>query len=215
MTDQTASGADRSDEQLLARTADGDREAFALLFARHHATVYRFVRQMGGRPDVADDVTQEVFLALLGGPTRFDPRLGALSTYLYGIARNLVRRRLKWAGMRPEVDIAGVDDGTERRLVHQTDPAGEFEQRRSLTVLRHAVSDLPFRFREVVVLCDLHELSYQDAAVVVGCPIGTIRSRLNRARRILIERCRTKLAGHGPQSESLPHRRGAVGADAV
>ncbi|MGE3840950.1 MAG: RNA polymerase sigma factor [Vicinamibacterales bacterium] len=203
-----------SDHELLVRAATGDRDAFAELFDRHHTAVHRFIRQMGGTADVADDVTQEVFVSLWRKPSHFDPGLASLTTYLYGVARNLLRRRLRFVSLRPQVDRAAVDEHRERLFSVPADIARELDQREQLAELRRAILALPFRHREVIVLCDLHELSYGEAATVVGCPVGTIRSRLNRARCALIARCRARLAPAG-SAPRLTGRRGTMRVDAV
>src|SRR5262245_51369361 len=87
------------DAQLVTRTAEGDRDAFAALFERHHHSVYRFCVQMTGSRDAAEDLTQEVFMALARSAAGYDPGRGSLPTYLYGIARRLV---VRWGrGRRP------------------------------------------------------------------------------------------------------------------
>ena len=97
-----------TDPELLDRMAGGDREALAIIFRRHHATVYRFSRQMLGSIEAAEDVTQDVFVALTKGAGRFDPAVASLSTYLYGIARNLVLQRYKRSRARIEVNIDAI-----------------------------------------------------------------------------------------------------------
>ena len=84
-----------SDPELVGRMAAGDREALAIIFRRHHGTVYRFSRQMLGSKEAAEDVTQDVFVALTRSAGRFNPSVASLSTYLYGIARNLVLQHYK------------------------------------------------------------------------------------------------------------------------
>ena len=182
-----------SDSELVGRMASGDREAFAALFRRHQATVYRFSRQMLGSNDAAEDVTQEVFMALARNAHRFNPSIGSLTTYLYGISRNLILQRHKRSRAHLEVDIDAID--AERTVAFATgdDPADALSRTQMIEQLRLAILRLPVRYREAVVLCELNGLSYEDAALVAGCPIGTIRSRLSRARQILVERCRVLL----------------------
>ena len=86
--------ASSSDVELMRRAADGDRDAFETLYRTHHATVYRFARLMTGSTTVAEDIVQEVFLALMRDAARYDPARASLTTYLYGSARHLTRRRL-------------------------------------------------------------------------------------------------------------------------
>ena len=170
----------------------GDREAFVTLFRTYQTQVYRFARQMSGRPDVAEDVTQDVFIALMQNAFRFDPGIGALSTYLYGVTRNLVRRQLQRGRSRVEVDVASFGANPPPALVSEVDPVSELARAERLDVLRRAILSLPIHYREVVVLCELHDLSYEEAARIVDCPVGTIRSRLSRARRVLTQKCRDR-----------------------
>ena len=174
----------------MKRMGQGDRDAFAELFRLHQATVFRFARQqMSGSRDVAEDVTQDVFVALLRQADRFDPRRASLTTYLYGISRNLVLRRLRCSSRRAILDLDDVDHGRTPALVVERDPPTDIDRTSDLARLRRRILALPLRHREVIVLCELHELTYEEAARVVRCPVGTIRSRLNRARRALLEQC--------------------------
>ena len=184
-----------TDSNLVARMASGDREAFAALFRRHQATVYRFSRQMLGSRDAAEDVTQDVFMALARNAHRFDPGLGSLTTYLYGVARNLILKRHKRSRAHVEVDIDSIEGEEASGLATAPDPIDTLSRTQMLRQLRGAILRLPVHYREAIVsivLCELNGLSYEDAAAIAGCPLGTIRSRLSRARRILIERYRTQ-----------------------
>ena len=181
-----------ADDELLRSSAAGDRDAFVTLFHRYQAMVYRFARQMSGRTDTAEDVTQDVFIALMQHGDRFDPRIGAFSTYLYGMARNLVLRRLRHRGARIEVDVALFEANPPRALVAEGDPVEDLARAERVRALRRAILALPVHYREVVVLCELNDVSYEEAARVISCPIGTIRSRLNRAKRVLGEKIRAR-----------------------
>ena len=112
-----------TDTELLERMASGDRDALALIFRRHQATVYRFSRQMLGSSEAAEDVTQDVFVALAKGASRFNPAVASLSTYLYGIARNLVLQRHKRSRGRAEVNIDAVAGEEEAAFATSADPA--------------------------------------------------------------------------------------------
>ena len=184
-----------TDPDLMARLASGDREALAAIFRRHHSTVYRFSRQMLGSKDAAEDVTQDVFVALTKGAARFDPAKASLTTYLYGIARNLVLQRYKRNRGRLEVNIdaAAVED--EAAFASGSDPAEALARSQATRHLRRAILTLPVHYREAVVLCELNGLSYEEAATIAGCPVGTVRSRLSRARQLLIQRCRSVVMG--------------------
>ena len=186
-----------TDPDLLGRVASGDRDALAIIFRRHHGTVYRFSRQMLGSKEAAEDVTQDVFVALTKSAGRFDPRVASLSTYLYGIARNLVLQRYKRSRGRVEVTIEAAAGEDEAVFATSCDPAEALSRAQATRQLRRAILALPVHYREVVVLCELNGLSYEEAAAIARCPVGTVRSRLSRARQLLIQRCRTLLVVEG------------------
>ena len=183
-----------TDPELLERIAAGDREALAIVFRRHQGTVYRFSRQMLGSTEAAEDVTQDVFVALTNSAGRFNPAVASLSTYLYGIARNLVLQRYKKARARLEVNIDDIAGQKESAFATWSDPTEAISRGEATRHLRQAILRLPVHYREVVVLCELNGLSYEEAAAIANCPVGTVRSRLSRARRMLIARCKTLLA---------------------
>ena len=169
------------DQELHARMRRGDREAFAELYCRHQRTVYGFALQMTAAPELAEDVTQEVFMVLMRD-TGFDEQRGSLKAFLLGVTRNHVLRRLRQERSLVSIDSAveqaiGVDGGKD-----------SFIESESIREMRRAILRLPAHYREVVVLCELQELSYAEAAAVVGCAVGTVRSRLHRARQLLTER---------------------------
>jgi RNA polymerase sigma-70 factor, ECF subfamily len=178
---------DPSDEELIARIVTGDRDAFAALYRRRRADVYRFALHVSGSPAVADDVTQDVFMAVIHDARRYRPDRAGVSPWLLGIARNHVRRSL---ARRPTVALPDDDSEAGRTLAIDADPLAGLARRQYLAALRRAVLELPVKYREAVVLCDLQELSYADAAHALGCAIGTIRSRLHRARALLASRLR-------------------------
>jgi RNA polymerase sigma-70 factor (ECF subfamily) len=140
---------------------------------------------MSGRVEIAEEVTQEVFLALITRPRAFREAAGALQGFLIGIARNKLRRYLSAYG-RPE---AGSNAAIEPDF--ELPAADPFE----VAELRAAILSLPRRYREVVVLCELDEMSYEAAARSLGCAVGTVRSRLHRARQILSAKLRKDLEG--------------------
>ena len=176
-----------TDDELLLRTQSGDEGAFLTLYRRRQAGLFRFALHMSGSLPVAEDVTQEVFLALLREDCGFDPERGTLSGYLFGIARKLVLRHLERGRSAVILDIDS-DDFSQPELAVLDDPLLDLTRREGIDALRRAVQALPRRYREVVVLCDLEEVDYADAAVALGCPIGTVRSRLHRARALLLEK---------------------------
>src|ERR1700683_3814155 len=176
-----------TDEDLLIRLRRGDEAAFLALYRKRQAALYRFALQMSGSSGGAEDITQEVFLALLRGECGFNPERGSLSGYLFGIARKLALRQME----RGRVDVALESDAEEAELPElavNDDALADLTHREGIEALRRAVTALPRRYREVVVLCDLEELDYADAAAALGCPSGTGDSRMHRARALLREK---------------------------
>ena len=146
---------------------------------------------MSGSEAIAEDVTQEVFLVLMRDGSKFDATRGSLAAYLYGIARNHVLRVFERE--RPTVALLD-DEGNEahahENLIARGDPLGDLTRADEVGRLRQAVLALPAHYREVVVLCELHEMSYTEAAAALDCAVGTVRSRLHRARSMLAEKMR-------------------------
>jgi RNA polymerase sigma-70 factor, ECF subfamily len=174
-----------SDEELVAAMAQGDRDAFGELYRRRRPDVYRFAVHMTGDPAAAEDVTQDVFMAVIHDARRYDPHRAAVVSWLLGIARNHARRRL--SADRPRGPLA---DGPGDGLTISPDPVAGLTRERQIARLRQALHALPVAYREAVVLCDLQELSYADAADSLGCALGTVRSRLHRGRAMLASRLR-------------------------
>jgi RNA polymerase sigma-70 factor (ECF subfamily) len=193
-----------SDADLMRRTAAGDREAFEAIYRTHHATVYRFARLMTGSPAIAEDVVQEVFLSLMRAAARYDPARASLPTYLYGSARHHTRRRR----LRDRLFVRLDDETSDACLVAAANTADELIRQRDVQHLRRAILKLPARYREVVVLCDLQDVSYAAAAQALGCALGTVRSRLHRARHLLADKLQ-----RGAACVDLP-RRSAVKCEA-
>jgi RNA polymerase sigma-70 factor (ECF subfamily) len=167
-------GSELEDVRLLELAHRGSEAAWTELFRRHQGPVFRYLLQMTGLRGIAEELTQEAFLLLLAEPSRFRPERGALRPWLIGVARNkLLRfqeRERRWEALDDDLP---APDGPEQ--------AAEREQ-----VLR-AVRALPPLYREAVVLCEFEGMEYAEAAKVLDCPVGTVRSRLHRARQMLLE----------------------------
>ena len=181
---------DLNDSELLRSMLAGDEEALALLYRRRQGAVYRFALQMSGSKTIAEDVTQEVFLFLMREGHVFDPSRGSVSAFLLGVARNHVLRRL-----RVEHLLAPLGDDSEDDvpLLHATTdlcPLEDLTRAETIESVRKAVLSLPSKYREVVVLCELQDISYGETAEILGCAIGTVRSRLHRARALLLAKLR-------------------------
>jgi RNA polymerase sigma-70 factor, ECF subfamily len=150
-------------------------------FDLYHRAIYSFAYRLTRRPAVAEDLTQECFLALLRAPHRFDPARGSMKVYLFSITRNLALKQYR-------------DDPGERRIEESKDLAAA-DPWRSIEVLSAvsaAVAALPLLQREALVLFEYEGMSIEEIAVIVGAEVGTVKSRLHRAR----ERLRRVLAAY-------------------
>ncbi len=184
-----------ADDELLRLVAAGSEEAFNVLYQRRQGPVYRFSLQMSGSSSIAEEVTQEIFLMLLTDSSSYDAGRGTLASYLYGIARRLVWRRMAQSRSHFPLAVVESEDGhTPEHLVAFPEMERDLARDEAVRSLRRAILALPAGYREAVVLCDLHELSYADAAQILGCAVGTVRSRLHRARALLAERLAAKTA---------------------
>jgi RNA polymerase sigma-70 factor (ECF subfamily) len=194
------------DNLLMRQLAAGDEQAFLDFYRRHQGGVYRFALHMTGRPEFASDVVQETFLTLIRQAAKFDEQKGAAAAFLFGIARNHVRKlqekESRYVGLPEEPGeghgsgwktIWGCPNGNGTRGNSVVEPENvheEMERDEAVFLLREAVLTLPEHYREPITLCDLEGKSYEEAAALLDCPVGTVRSRLNRARSILLDRLR-------------------------
>ena len=184
---------DPTDEDLLQRAAGGELQAFEQVYRRYHQVVYRFARAMTGSADAAEDVTQEVFVALIRELHRYDRSRAAFTTYLYGIVRNQSRNRLRGDRRYYPLERLRATAGASE---HEH-PLRRLESDETAAQVRRALGMLPSRYRELILLCDLHGLTYAEAAIVVRASVGAVRARLHRARYLLRQRLRDLLGGSG------------------
>ena len=186
---------DRAEEsELMRRAATGNEEAFAAIYRRTSGPIYRFALHMSGSRTVAEDVTQEVFLALLHKFTDYDPARATLTAYLFGIARKRLLRHYEQS--RPYLPIGDESSGTPaavpEALIERGNPLSTVSSAETVAIVRRAILSLPPRYREAVVLCELEEMSYEEAASAAACSAGTIRSRLHRGRALLAIKLRVE-----------------------
>jgi RNA polymerase sigma-70 factor (ECF subfamily) len=205
------------DDALVELLRRGDEEAFSSVYKQHQARLYRFAYHMSSSHSIAEETIQETFLTLIRQPDRFDPARGNLSAFLFGIARNHVLRALERDRRFEPLDAepaANGADGSGGSAAHDRAIEGEdsvgalahLERHERIESVRRAVLSLPTVYREVVVLCDLEQRSYADAAARLECPVGTVRSRLNRARGLL-------LAKLGTSHDTLENESGIAAGD--
>jgi len=193
----------------MRRLSTGDEGAFLEFYRRHQGGVYRYAVHMTGRPEAAADVVQETFLTLIRQAGKFDEERGAPGAFLYGIARNHVRKlqekESRYVALGDEAgngsrengtggNYAGICRNTAKSSDTETVHEG-LERAEAIQRLRDAVLTLPEHYREPITLCDLEGKSYEEASTLLACPVGTVRSRLNRARSILLEKLRPNRVG--------------------
>ncbi len=177
-----------ADAGLLELARRGDEDAFSGLFSRYQRAIYRYAAYMCGR-HAGDDIVQETFMAVLRQTGRHDALRGPVAGYLFGIARHVVMKRL---ASRKDAPFTEPVDGdvSDVAAMDAATALDDLTRAETIDAVRAAVQSLPPAYREAVVLCDFQEMDYADAADLMQCPIGTVRSRLHRARTLLT----TKLA---------------------
>jgi RNA polymerase sigma-70 factor (ECF subfamily) len=188
-----------AEAELLLKAARGDEAAFLLLYERHRTAVFRFACRMLGRAEFAEDVTQECFLSILRRPEAFQPGRAALRTYLCAIARHLAFKQLRKMGQETLVDEPPEERG-DGRPRPAGDPLSEVIAGEAATAVRDAVERLPPLQREAVVLFEYQEMTLADIAAVCETDVGTVKSRLHRARERL-RRVLRPLLLDGPGTE--------------
>ena len=128
-------------------------------------------------------------MLLMRGRKQYDPGRGTLGAFLYGVARNHVLRALE----REQPYAASIADSASEGAdmpVDSADVLGDLTPTERIESVRRAILSLPQPYREVVVLCELHELDYAEVAALLQCPVGTVRSRLHRGRALLVWKLR-------------------------
>ena len=180
----TSNNAPTADHDLLRQMQAGAASAFDALYRRHQGPLFRFCLMRSGSGEIAADVVQEVFMGLLTGAFKFDPLRGSLPNFLFGVARNLVMKQ-----DRPVAAAADTDDDAEDELACESPtPLSRLLHNEQAEQVRRAIAALPPHYRDVLILFELHERSYVDIATICQLDIGTVRSRLSRARSALAKR---------------------------
>jgi RNA polymerase sigma-70 factor (ECF subfamily) len=169
-----------TDEQLMLAHQRGEADAFAELFARYRQAVYGFFRRRLEHAARAEELAQEVFVALLHGTERWEPR-ASVRTWVFSIAMKMV-----WAERRRAAREAGAVaiEAVDAALVSSASAGGSAKADAALAV-RQAVERLEEGEREVLLLREYEQLRYDEIAALLGVPVGTVRSRLFRARMAL------------------------------
>lgn len=174
----------RSDEQLVEAARGGDAAAIDELLRRHYDRIHAVCRRIAGSTRDADDAAQEALIRIVKSLDRFDGR-SSFGTWAYRIATNSSLDELRRRSRRPQ--LHAVEDGD------RPEPADEMSQRHIESVadrmaIDAALAELPEEFRVPVVLRDVGDRDYAEIAAELGVPIGTVKSRIARGRRMLVER---------------------------
>jgi RNA polymerase sigma-70 factor (ECF subfamily) len=175
-TEQHEPPAAGSDEELMVAFSRGTAEAFDELFRRYRQPLFGFFRRRLADPALAEELTQETFLAILRSSSRYEPR-ALFRTYLYAIGFRILRAYRRKAAVR--ATFLGVARAFREPAVNTTTDAE--------VSLRDAIGKLERTDREILLLREFEELSYAEIAELLGLPVNTVRSRLFRARMALRE----------------------------
>ncbi len=173
------------DAEYVAQLVAGDGAALRPLYERHGRALLRFSAAMCRSRQAAEDLVHDTFVELMREPANFDPSQGSVFAYLCGVLRHRVshhfRNQRRWVALDDGAD--GGDPGTP---VHDgPGPVDEIARSELTAAFRQAMLELPLPHREIIALCDLEELPYAMVASILDCPVGTVRSRLHRARALL------------------------------
>ncbi len=185
---------DRSDEQLVEAARRGDGAAMDQLLRRHYDRVHAVCRRIAGASRDADDAAQEAMIRIVRNLDKFDDR-AAFGTWAYRIATNTALDELRKRKRRPQLHVVDDDDGRSEptdTMAHRT-----VDSIADRITIDQALAELPEEFKAPVVMRDVGDLDYAEIAEALGIPIGTVKSRIARGRRLLVE----KLGNHHDPSE--------------
>lgn len=186
--------AELPDHELVSRVKQGHKGSFEILFRRYNRRILAYIQRNIGNYQKAEDLTQDTFLKALRYIHSYKEK-GRFCAWLYTIASNLMKNELRSMNRRKTVSLDAVV-GEEGQQVSYADRIASEDntpdQDAGLTelgsLISQALTELKPKYRQVVVLCDIQEVSYEEAAEIMGCSIGTVGSRLSRARKMLGEK---------------------------
>jgi RNA polymerase sigma-70 factor (ECF subfamily) len=182
-----------TDEELISRFQHGEIHAFELIVERYKDQLLNFVYRFLGSQEQAEDILQETFLRVYRNRHAYR-RVAKFSTWIYTIAGNLARTELRKRNRRRLFSISdmGVEDKDYEVADEVFNPESYVDTILHEEVIQREINNLSPKFREVIILRDIQELSYEEIAKVLRIPIGTVKSRVNRARL----RLQTQLKKH-------------------
>ncbi|HEY4053157.1 MAG TPA: RNA polymerase sigma factor [Terriglobales bacterium] len=186
---------DRSDAELLTLALAGEERAFTLLYDKLKGGIFRYAFYMTNSTAAAEEVTQEVFMSLLKEGSSYREERGDVAAFAFGITRNIVRRvRRRERVYQPLPNDEAVERLAASLVVEPMGLQRRVIRNQAVEQVRAAVASLPDHYGQVIILCDLCEFSYAETASRLACPVGTVRSRLNRAHALLARKLKPKRA---------------------
>ncbi|MDN3987111.1 RNA polymerase sigma factor RpoE [Zwartia vadi] len=189
------------DAELVARVQRGDKQAFDLLVLKYQRKIMRLLSRMIRDPGEIEDVAQEAFIKAYRALPQFRGE-SAFYTWLYRIAINTARNWLAQNNRRPSTPSAQENEEGETfdatdNLTDSSNPESEMASRQIADTVNKAINDLPEELRNAIVMREIDGMSYEDIAESMNCPIGTVRSRIFRAREAIATRLRPLVGDTG------------------
>ena len=173
------------EEKLVEKAIEGDASAFNEVYLLLRDSIYNFAYRMLGASAAAEDITQETFIFLIEHPEKYLPERGPLRAFLCGVARNQIMHHLRKRENHSEVCMDAEDDLIGRENPVGQDPLTMLLEQEFITEVEKSLAVLPPLQREVIILRELQELSYEEIAEISGENINTVKVRLHRARAVL------------------------------
>lgn len=186
-----------SDKELMEKVKDDDTFAFNILVDRYKLRLFNLICRLLQNKEEAEDILQETFLRVYRERERYDPTY-SLSTWVYTIALNLCRNELK---RRKKFRFFGLDLIKDNREYAAPETKGN---NCLSSTLEKAILSLPDKYRTAFLLRDVDELSYEEVSQSMGIPLGTVKSRVNRARLMLRDKLKPKIKEYYEMSKSSP-----------
>src|ERR1700687_5588285 len=187
-------------EPLIQRCLRGDQLAWEQIVRQYWRKVFNVAYKFVGKHDEAEDLTQDIFLKIFKSLDTFDRRAN-FQTWLISVSRNLCIDHYRSVRKERETIDRDVDANELSPTSHDPGPIAALEQRDRVVLLRHALAELPRTLRTAVLMRDIQEMSYQEIAVTLGLPEGTVKSRINRGRAELARHVK-RLSGNGSTRSS-------------
>ncbi len=195
----------RNEIELAKHSAEGDEAAFSELYQRYRDRVYAFAYRMVGVQAIAEDVTQEAFMVLIEHPERYQPDKGSMLTFLCAIARNQIMYYLRRNGRQVEVESEQFTNAVEsqQKVNVSRDALTQLLDEELAAEINTVINSLPPLQREVILLREFQELSYEEIATVTDVDVNVVKARLHRARQSMEQRLTPYLVPHGETSYDL------------